>query len=396
MPWSAGSRVNNLGSIVATYTFNGLGQRTYQGPTTSKFQTAFAYTGTGRLASYATSAGVSASYTYDAAGQRIGSVVTSSGVTTTSKYTYEGLSLLSLEATAASTPYTVNYLYDASGRAYAGTYKTAAGTTVFRLVTTDRGDVVELLDVNGARFASYRYDEWGLPTATVIAGTTPVPTALATEISTRQVLRYAGYCYDQHSGMYYLSARTYDPTTRQFLSKDPAKADGEESAYQYCGGDPVGKVDPTGEWRADLHYDVTKQIGMEFFTEGNAKTMAQEDVDVDTKFPGDWSHPLNWPYHYRWSAPTADEWSRYYLNKALACKHAGNKTRSAFQFLGRALHAKQDAIGHARKPDGYGGWVRCDKNMVQHDHIDHWEDAGSFKDSVRGASRIVMRSFING
>ena len=234
------------GSIVATYTFNGLGQRTYQGPTTNKFQTAFKYTGTGRLASYATSTGVSASYTYDAVGQRIGSVVTSSGVTTTSKYTYEGLSLLSLEATTGSTPYTVSYLYDASGRAYAGTYKTATATTVFRLVTTDRGDVVELLDVNGNRFASYRYDEWGLPTATVIAGTTPVPTALATEISTRQVLRYAGYCYDQHPGMYYLSARTYDPTTRQFLSKDPAKADGEESAYQYCGGDPVGNVDPTG------------------------------------------------------------------------------------------------------------------------------------------------------
>jgi len=34
----------------------------------------------------------------------------------------------------------------------------------------------------------------------------------------------------------------------RFLSKDPARADGEESAYQYCAGDPVGKVDPTGLW----------------------------------------------------------------------------------------------------------------------------------------------------
>ncbi len=94
--------------------------------------------------------------------------------------------------------------------------------------------------------AHYRYDEWGLPTATVTTGAGAITPALAAEIANRQVLRYAGCCYDQHSGMYYLSARTYDPTTRQFLTKDPAKADGEESAYQYCGGDPVGRVDPSG------------------------------------------------------------------------------------------------------------------------------------------------------
>ena len=36
------------------------------------------------------------------------------------------------------------------------------------------------------------------------------------------------------------------PETRQFLSKDLAKADGEESAYQYCGGEPVGRTDLSG------------------------------------------------------------------------------------------------------------------------------------------------------
>ncbi|MDP2234306.1 MAG: RHS repeat-associated core domain-containing protein, partial [Actinomycetota bacterium] len=62
------------------------------------------------------------------------------------------------------------------------------------------------------------------------------PAGLAANISQRNVLRYAGYCYDEVSGLYYLSQRYYDPATACFVSKDPARADGEESAYQYCAG----------------------------------------------------------------------------------------------------------------------------------------------------------------
>ncbi|MBE0418166.1 MAG: RHS repeat-associated core domain-containing protein [Coriobacteriia bacterium] len=69
---------------------------------------------------------------------------------------------------------------------------------------------------------------------------------MAAAIAARQPLRYAGYAYDAHSATYYLSQRHYDPATMRFLTKDPARDDGEESAYQYCAGDPVGKVDPTG------------------------------------------------------------------------------------------------------------------------------------------------------
>jgi len=46
--------------------------------------------------------------------------------------------------------------------------------------------------------------------------------------------------------LYYLSARSYDPKTHQFLSKDLSRNDGEQSAYQYCTGNPVNRVDPTG------------------------------------------------------------------------------------------------------------------------------------------------------
>ena len=57
---------------------------------------------------------------------------------------------------------------------------------------------------------------------------------------------HASYVYDQESGLYYCSARYYDPASRQWTTADSAKADGEQSAYQYCGGDPVEMVDPTG------------------------------------------------------------------------------------------------------------------------------------------------------
>ena len=74
------------------------------------------------------------------------------------------------------------------------------------------------------------------------------------------MLRYASYCYDSESGLYYLSARSYDPVTRQFLSKDEAKANGEESEYQYCGGDPVTSMDPSGCYQQKVNFrtDIAK------------------------------------------------------------------------------------------------------------------------------------------
>ena len=131
---------------------------------------------------------------------------------------------------------------------------------VFAITTTDRGDVVGLVDMQGMSFAAYRYDAWGNPIGDGTGSkdgiwwqqtldeqdNTVISAALAQKIAQRQVLRYAGYCYDSESGMYYLSARHYDPATRLFLSKDPSRDDGEESSYQYCRGNPVGSIDPTG------------------------------------------------------------------------------------------------------------------------------------------------------
>jgi RHS repeat-associated protein len=113
-------------------------------------------------------------------------------------------------------------------------------------VTTGRGDVRALTDTSGEAFAFYSYDAYGNPLACQTRATASLDATTSAEIAGANVLRYAGYAYDAHSGLYYCSARYYDPATASFITKDPAKADGEESAYQYCGGDPVGKVDPSG------------------------------------------------------------------------------------------------------------------------------------------------------
>ncbi|MBE0417832.1 MAG: RHS repeat-associated core domain-containing protein, partial [Coriobacteriia bacterium] len=192
----------------------------------------------------------SATYTYDGNGQRTSATVTAGGLTTTTTdYTYDGITLLSLSAARSDeTTYAVAYLHDEEGRPYAGVYRSSevTGSVTFLIATTDRGDVVALTDAEGAVFARYTYDPYGAVLSQETDAAGDITAELAEAIAPRQPLRYAGYVYDAHSATYYLSARHYDPATARFLTKDPARDDGEESAYQYCAGDPAGKVDASG------------------------------------------------------------------------------------------------------------------------------------------------------
>jgi len=232
--------------------------RTSQGPSGTPNQVQFTYvksgatSSNGRMTRYQNSATSSdASYAYDASGQRTKSVVTIGSTATTTSFTYDGLSLLSLAATQGSSTWRLDYLYDEEGTPYGGVYRSPAASsspTYFTMITSGHGDVVELLDASGAAFASYRYDAWGRPltTGTSTAATSLISSTLAGQIASRQILRYASYAYDAESGLCYCSARYYDPATRQWTTADSAKADGEESAWQYCAGEPVGNVDPSG------------------------------------------------------------------------------------------------------------------------------------------------------
>jgi RHS repeat-associated protein len=89
--------------------------------------------------------------------------------------------------------------------------------------------VVQVLDVNGIVVNSYSYDEWGNITSKTETIENPI--------------RYAGEYYDEESGLYYLRARYYDPTTGRFISEDSNEGNVTNplslNLYTYCTNNPL-------------------------------------------------------------------------------------------------------------------------------------------------------------
>jgi RHS repeat-associated protein len=241
-----------IASFTATYSYDTNGRRLSSSVTDANANDTATYTWNKERLSTLTKTGTnptSAAYTYGPDGMRTKATVTEGGQTTTYAYTYEGNNLIRISATGTSA-WSVDYLYGTDGKPAQGLYRTSTVSVAFRILTNERGDVLELADGSGMRFAGYSYGAYGnLLTQTVYSGQgqTLTPTLIA-QIAQRQPLRYAGYVYDTHSGLYYLAQRYYDAIACSFLSPDVAKADGEKSAYLYCAGDPIGSVDPSGEF----------------------------------------------------------------------------------------------------------------------------------------------------
>ncbi|RLC76137.1 MAG: hypothetical protein DRJ03_20150, partial [Chloroflexi bacterium] len=103
------------------------------------------------------------------------------------------------------------------------------------------GSVRQLTDEAGSVRQARGYSPFGAPT--YVAG------------QSAGSFGFAGEQYDPASGLIYLRARYYDPTTGRFLTRDtyPALAPVPQSLhrYVYCGNDPVNRTDPSGQWWGD-------------------------------------------------------------------------------------------------------------------------------------------------
>ena len=255
--------------------------------------------------------------------------------------------------------------------------------------------MLALSDSSGAAFATYAYDAWGNPLARTAVATGSITASLAADIASRQPLRYAGYVWDTESNTYYCSARQYDPVTAQFLAKDPAKADGEESAYQYAGGDPVGSVDPSGEWGKDVHYKKTK--------EWCSSLTYSEEVAAS-----DWATDDGLKGIDKWHGRAGSETAQRTTFKAALGKLDHHRPKAAAKLLGTALHTLQDRYAHrrilkrcihmegmdfCRWSEDFTHWKKKDIHTYYHDD---WSQASSkCRRLVKTKSKALIKKFKN-
>jgi RHS repeat-associated protein len=200
-------------STVTTYGYDLQGNRTSE--TTGASTTNLGYDQANRLTSY----GTNATYQYDGGGLRTEKTVNG----TTNDFTYD---------TAEGLPLLVNddndyYIYGPDGTPIEQT----DGSTVEYLHQDQLGSTRLITDSGGNVIGTYQYDAYGNTTSQTGSVTTP--------------LQYAGQYKDVESGLYWMRARYYDPSTESFVSRDPAAAV-TQSPYSYGDGDPIDGTDPSG------------------------------------------------------------------------------------------------------------------------------------------------------
>ena len=194
----------------------------------------------GRQLATAVATGKNISYTYDVDGIRDSKTV--GGVT----HYYETMNgqVVRETWTQSGTTHTLDIVTDNNGNPYALVYD---GTTYYYVLNA-QGDVVRLVDSDGATVANYTYNAWGEILSVTNASGASITSS--THIANINPIRYRGYYYDTETGFYYLQSRYYDPAIGRFLNADKYASTGGSylgyNMYAYCNNNPIMCVDPTG------------------------------------------------------------------------------------------------------------------------------------------------------
>ena len=217
--------------------------RTCQGPTPAhpgELPDHLSYIALGGMSAFANSdTNTSAIYTYDASGQRTKSTVSVAGVTTTTTFRLQGLPP-EAQRGPGRLLLRIDYLFDEEGALWGGVYRTLERHDLLHdHHADDRGDVSGSATPTAPPSPPIATTPGACPKAQARTRPGSGRGHVAGQLDPRRPDRQPPgpplrvYAWDAESALYYCSARYYDPATRQWTTGDPAKADGEESAYQY-------------------------------------------------------------------------------------------------------------------------------------------------------------------
>ena len=179
-------------------------------------------------------------------------VVTNGSLNATNvEYVYEENKLIQMKYANSI----LDFSYDSSGEVISVAYRSSASAIpqYYYYGLNSHGDVIALYNSSGNVAALYEYDAYGK----VVSVTNSTGTAISnpSHIAMLNPLRYAGYVYDNETGLYYNITRYYDPTTARFINADSidvltttSTELTDKNLFAYCDNNPITRADDGGEF----------------------------------------------------------------------------------------------------------------------------------------------------
>jgi RHS repeat-associated protein len=215
-------------------------------------------------------------------------------------------------------------------------FEQITGTTTVYLHHDQQGSTRLLTNSLGEAKGKYTYTPYGA--VQEFAGTVSTP------------LGFDGQYRNESTGLIYLRARTYDPTTAQFMSVDPAVAETGEP-YNYAADSPVNHDDPTGETVTDSSEETCQQP-----PPGGYGVNPFQDLMRPSMIPSD----------FMWRRPEHHWWDDFHFEQGVFGLHISRMFRRFELGLGANINIQRTIISRhitgmcgifSRFPFGYRPFV---------------------------------------